>query len=149
MVSDQLVVRHKRQHRSYEDATEKRSIMHADRQILNDNQDLIAKHNSQHVFKVELSPDSYYNMDMLKKQYAKVHIDIDALFAEQEKIDNLLLSSDDDSLKTQSARLAYKIRDLQSYSRVAREIIWQYKYKRSLNAWISRSLDSYMRVSKI
>ncbi|KAH9273715.1 hypothetical protein BASA83_004049 [Batrachochytrium salamandrivorans] len=66
VVLDQLVVRHKRQHRSYEDATEERSIIHAELQLFKDSQKLMRKHNSQHVFKVKLSPNSCYNMDILK-----------------------------------------------------------------------------------
>ncbi|KAH6573543.1 hypothetical protein BASA62_002917 [Batrachochytrium salamandrivorans] len=110
IVLDQLITRHKENHRSYTDATEKRSIMHSELQLFKDSQKLMTKHNSKNEVKVELSPDSCYNMDMLKKQYAKVHRDIDKLLVEQKTIDNLLLSSDDDALKVQSEQIADKLR---------------------------------------
>ncbi|KAH6598854.1 hypothetical protein BASA50_003361 [Batrachochytrium salamandrivorans] len=125
IVLDQLITRHKENHRSYEDATEKRSIIHAELQLLKDSQKLMTKHNSKNEVKVELSPDSCYNMDMLKKQYNKVLKDIDNSLVEQKTIDNLLLSSDDDALKTQSAQLADRIRILENYNGAAREILWQ------------------------
>ncbi|KAH9257123.1 hypothetical protein BASA81_004673 [Batrachochytrium salamandrivorans] len=149
IVLDQLITRHKENHRSYEDATEKRSIIHAELQLLKDSQKLMTKHNSKNEVKVELSPDSCYNMDMLKKQYNKVLKDIDNSLVEQKTIDNLLISSNDDALKTQSAQLADRIRILENYNGAAREILWQHEHGQSIDEWISESLDSYMRVSKI
>ncbi|KAH9261356.1 hypothetical protein BASA82_001014 [Batrachochytrium salamandrivorans] len=149
VVLDQLVVRHKRQHRSYEDATEERSIIHAELQLFKDSQKLMRKHNSQHVFKVKLSPNSCYNMDILKTQYDKMLKRIDALFAKQKAIDNLLLSYNDDALKTQSAQLADKIRILENYNGAAREIIWQHEHGQSIDEWISESLDSYMQNARV
>ncbi|KAH6565787.1 hypothetical protein BASA82_001011 [Batrachochytrium salamandrivorans] len=149
IVLDQLITRHKENHRSYTDATEKRSIMHSELQLFKDSQKLMTKHNSKNEVKVELSPDSCYNMDMLKKQYAKVHRDIDKLLVEQKTIDNLLLSSDDDALKVQSEQIADKLRILQNYNGAAREILWKHEHGQSIDEWISESLDSYMQNARV
>ncbi|KAH6602495.1 hypothetical protein BASA61_001061 [Batrachochytrium salamandrivorans] len=109
----------------------------------------MTKHNSKNEVKVELSPDSCYNMDMLKKQYAKVHRDIDKLLVEQKTIDNLLLSSDDDALKVQSEQIADKLRILQNYNGAAREILWKHEHGQSIDEWISESLDSYMQNARV
>ncbi|KAH6573542.1 hypothetical protein BASA62_002916 [Batrachochytrium salamandrivorans] len=149
IVLDQLVVRHKENHRSYTDATAKRRNLSAEPHIFSDNQRLIAVYNYQHGAQVGLSPNSCYNMDILKTQYDRVHRDIDESLVEQAKLRSAISVSDDGALKTQSAQLAYKIRDLQSYSRVAREIIWQHINGRPIGVWISRLLDPYIENDKI
>ncbi|KAH6565788.1 hypothetical protein BASA82_001010 [Batrachochytrium salamandrivorans] len=149
IVLDQLVVRHKENHRSYTDATAKRRNLSAEPHIFRDNQRLIAVYNYQHGAQVGLSPNSYYNMDILKTQYDRVHRDIDESLVEQAKLRSAISVSDDGALKTQSAQLAYKIRDLQSYSRVAREIIWQHINGQPIGVWISKLLDPYIENDKI
>ncbi|KAH6565783.1 hypothetical protein BASA82_001016 [Batrachochytrium salamandrivorans] len=149
IVLDQLVVRHKRQHRSYEDAMTERHDANVEIKLFKENQEIIAAYNSKNEVKVELSPDSCYNMEILTAQYNKVLKDIDALFAKQKAIDNLLLSSNDDALKTQSAQLADKIRILENYNGAAREILWQHEHGQSIDEWISKSLDSYMQNTRV
>ncbi|KAH9261349.1 hypothetical protein BASA82_001007 [Batrachochytrium salamandrivorans] len=149
IVLDQLVVRHKENHRSYTDATAKRRNLNAEPHIFRDNQRLIAVYNYQHGAQVGLSPNSCYNMDILETQYDRVHRDIDESLVEQAKLRSAISVSDDGALKTQSAQLAYKIRDLQSYSRVAREIIWQHMNGQPIGVWISRLLDPYIENDKI
>ncbi|KAH9250810.1 hypothetical protein BASA83_010037 [Batrachochytrium salamandrivorans] len=149
MVADQLTTVYKGQTWPYEDAMTKRRDANAALQLLNDNQKMIAAYNSQHGIQVELSPNTYYNMGILTAQYDKVLKDIETLLAEQKTIDNLVLSSNDDALKAKSAQLENEIHDLRSYSKIAREILWEHKYNLPLGTWISESLNSYLWNAKI
>ncbi|KAH6588765.1 hypothetical protein BASA61_005829 [Batrachochytrium salamandrivorans] len=149
MMADELTTEYQEQRWYYINSIIMRSYAHAEVQILNDNQKLIAEHNSKNEVKVGPSPNSCYNTDMLKKQYDRILKDIDVVLAEQKKIRDAMLLPGGDAFKDQSKQLDNMIRILQSYNVVARRILWQHMYSRPLGAGISESLDSYMHNIKI
>ncbi|KAH6569776.1 hypothetical protein BASA60_008128 [Batrachochytrium salamandrivorans] len=149
IVSDQLASRHKENHQHYIAAKERRRNVNAALQLSKGNYKLVDDYNSNNGAQVGLSPNTCYNMNMLETQYDKALEDIDASLAEQKRIDNLVLSSDDDSLKAQSAQLENTIQDLQIYRNIAGGILWKHKYKQPIGVWISESLDSYLQMLKI
>ncbi|KAH9261348.1 hypothetical protein BASA82_001006 [Batrachochytrium salamandrivorans] len=149
MMLDELVVRHKENHQSYTDATAKRRDANAALHLFRDNQSLMAVYNYQNGAQVGFSPNSCYNMEILKTQYDRVRRDIDALFAEQAKLRSAISVSDDGALKTQSAQIADRIQDLQSYSGAAGDILWQHENGQPINTWISKLLDPYIENDKI
>ncbi|KAH9250808.1 hypothetical protein BASA83_010035 [Batrachochytrium salamandrivorans] len=149
MVSDELTYRKNEQHQSYINAMKSSNELYAKLQLLKENQELIAEHNFKNVFKVEPSPNSCYNMDMLRKQYDKVLKDIDASLVEQKKLKGAMLLPGGNAFKAQKEEFDTKVPILQSYSEVARRIMWEYMYGQSIGAWISKSLNSYMQNAKI
>ncbi|KAH9250790.1 hypothetical protein BASA81_011378 [Batrachochytrium salamandrivorans] len=149
MMADELTTGYQEQRWYYINSMTMRSYVHAELQILNDNQKLIVEHNSKNVAQVELSPNSCYNTGILEKQYDKVLKDIGELLAEQKKIRGAMLLPGGDALKAKSKQLDSMIRILQHYNVVARRILWQHMYSQPLGAGISESLDLYMQNIKI
>ncbi|KAH9250787.1 hypothetical protein BASA81_011375 [Batrachochytrium salamandrivorans] len=149
MMADELTTGYQEQNWYYINSIAMRSYAHAELQLLNDNQKLIAEHNSKNEVKVGPSPNSCYNTNMLKKQYDKVLRDIDVVLAEQKKINDAMLLPGGNAFKDQSKQLDNMIRILQHYNVVARRILWQHMYSRPLGAGISESLDLYMHNIKI
>ncbi|KAH6587352.1 hypothetical protein BASA50_001281 [Batrachochytrium salamandrivorans] len=114
MVTYELAARHKEQSRSYINSMKRRNEMYAELQLLKENQELIAEHNSKNVFKVGLSHGSCYNTGILKKQYGKVLKDIDESLAEQKRIKGAMLLPGSDAFEDQSKKLDNTIRILQT-----------------------------------
>ncbi|KAH6587355.1 hypothetical protein BASA50_001284 [Batrachochytrium salamandrivorans] len=133
MVSDQLTAEYSEQHWRYEDAMTKRRDANAELKLLKENQELIAAYNSDYGIQVELSPNSCYSMGILLSQYDKALKRIDKLLVKQQTIDNAISVSNDDALKAKSAQLENEIQDLQSYSKIAKEILKQHKYNLPLD----------------
>ncbi|KAH9250809.1 hypothetical protein BASA83_010036 [Batrachochytrium salamandrivorans] len=149
MVTYELAARHKEQSRSYINSMKRRNEMYAELQLLKENQELIAEHNSKNVFKVGLSHGSCYNTGILKKQYGKILKDIGESLAEQKRIKGAMLLPGSDAFEDQSKKLDNTIRILQHYNVVARRILWQQMNGQPIGAWISKFLDSYMQNIKI
>ncbi|KAH6566266.1 hypothetical protein BASA62_006811 [Batrachochytrium salamandrivorans] len=149
MVADELIALYKDKYRTYMDAKERRRNANAALQLLKENQELIAEHNSKNVIQVGLSHGSSYNLDMLEIQYDKVLKDIDALFAEQKKIGGVNFLYSDDAFKAKREEFDNQVLTLQSYSGFARRILWHYKYNWSIDAWVSEFLSPYMQNAKI
>ncbi|KAH6566243.1 hypothetical protein BASA62_006788 [Batrachochytrium salamandrivorans] len=82
-------------------------------------------------------------------KYDKVLKDIDASLVEQKKLKGAMLLPGGNAFKAQKEEFDTKVPILQSYSEVARRIMWEYMYGQSIGAWISKSLNSYMQNAKI
>ncbi|KAH6563070.1 hypothetical protein BASA60_010856 [Batrachochytrium salamandrivorans] len=149
MLSDQLIVRYVAQIRYYKNVIAKSNAIQAKIELLKNNQKLIAEHNFKNKDKVRLSPSSFYNIGILRIQFAKILKDIDNSLVEQKRISDAMLQSSDDALKAQSVQLENTIQGLKSQSRATREILWEYKHGRSIDAWIVTSFSSYMQMLKI
>ncbi|KAH9266665.1 hypothetical protein BASA83_010472 [Batrachochytrium salamandrivorans] len=149
MLSDQLIVRYITQLRYYKSTITKSNAIQAKIELLKNNQKLIAEHNSKNKDKVGLSPSSFYNIGILRIQFAKILKDIDNSLVEQKRISDAMLQSSDDALKAQSVQLENTIQGLKSQSRATREILWKYKYGQSMDTWIVTFFSSYMQMLKI
>ncbi|KAH6592608.1 hypothetical protein BASA50_007984 [Batrachochytrium salamandrivorans] len=126
---DEFADRHMKQIQHYINAMARSNDANAELELLKKNRKLMTEHNSNHEAQVELSPNFFYNVDILKIQYAKILKDIEDSLVEQKTIDNAMRVSDDDALKVQSAQIAYKIQVLKSHSRVARGILWEHRFQ--------------------
>ncbi|KAH6587334.1 hypothetical protein BASA50_001263 [Batrachochytrium salamandrivorans] len=133
MVSDQLTAGYSEQHWRYEDAMKKRRDANAALQLLKENQKLIAAYNSDYGIQVELSPNSCYSMGILLSQYGKALKDISRLSVKHKEISDDMRVSDDYAFEDQSKQLENEIQDLQSYSKIAKEILKQHKYNLPLD----------------
>ncbi|KAH9244377.1 hypothetical protein BASA81_018224 [Batrachochytrium salamandrivorans] len=145
---DEFVDRHMKQIQHYINAMERSNDANAELELLKKNRKLMTEHNSNHEAQVELSPNFFYNVGILKIQYAKILKDIEDSLVEQKTIDNAMRVSDDDALKVQSAQIAYKIQVLKSHSRVARGILWEHRYNQPIDEWISTHFYPYMQMLK-
>ncbi|KAH6586163.1 hypothetical protein BASA50_000629 [Batrachochytrium salamandrivorans] len=135
--------------RYYKSTITKSNAIQAKIELLKNNQKLIAEHNSKNKDKVRLSPSSFYNIGILRIQFAKILKDIDNSLVEQKRISDAMLQSSDDALKAQSVQLENTIQGLKSQSRATREILWKYKYGQSMDTWIVTFFSSYMQMLKI
>ncbi|KAH9263445.1 hypothetical protein BASA83_013171 [Batrachochytrium salamandrivorans] len=123
MVSDESVVRYIEQHQRYTDDMTIRNEMYAELQLLKENQELIAKHNSKNEVKVELSPNSCYNIGILETQYDDIIKDTDRLLVKHKRIRDAMLLPGGDAFEDQSKELENTIQNLQHYNVVARRIL--------------------------
>ncbi|KAH6586436.1 hypothetical protein BASA50_000392 [Batrachochytrium salamandrivorans] len=121
-----------------------RRDVYVELQLLKDSHALIAKHNADLGTQLRLSPNSCYNINILKKQYAKILKKIDESLVKQEKISEAMRVSSDDVLKAKSVQLENHLRIFQSYNGAARRILWKHKYNKPLNAWVSEFLSTYL-----
>ncbi|KAJ1336624.1 hypothetical protein BSLG_007406 [Batrachochytrium salamandrivorans] len=145
ILANELDIRQSEHHHSYIDTKTKCRNANAALRVFQKNQDLIAKHNFDNEAQVESSPNSLYNIGILKKQYDEALEDLERLHAEQQKISDAISAPDDDASKAQRERLENTIQDLKSYSRVAGEILWAYKNTLLIGVWIPTSIDSYIQ----
>ncbi|KAH6574631.1 hypothetical protein BASA50_001260 [Batrachochytrium salamandrivorans] len=149
MASDELFARYKEQHQNHKDAMAERNEMYTELQILKGNQKLIAEHNSKNVAQVGLSPNSCYNIGILKKQYDDITKDIDKSSVKHKEINDAMRIYSGSVFRAESERLENEIHTLQNYNVVARRILCQHMNGQSIGAWISTFLDSYMHNIKI
>ncbi|KAH6565624.1 hypothetical protein BASA62_007124 [Batrachochytrium salamandrivorans] len=106
---DEFADRHMKQIQHYINDTARSNDANAELELLQENRKLMTEHNSNHEAQVELSTSSFYNINILKIQFAKILKDIEDSLVEQKTIDNAMRVSDDDALKVQSVQIAYKI----------------------------------------
>ncbi|KAH6564314.1 hypothetical protein BASA62_007998, partial [Batrachochytrium salamandrivorans] len=72
------------EHNSYQTDIDKNlGILSAELYLLEDNQKLIAKHNVEHVVQLTPSPNSFFNLDILKDQYNNYLNDIKILLGQR------------------------------------------------------------------
>ncbi|KAH6576708.1 hypothetical protein BASA50_008487 [Batrachochytrium salamandrivorans] len=123
MVSDESVVRYIEQHQRYTYDMTIRNEMYAELQLLKENQELIAKHNSKNEVKVELSPNSCYNIGILETQYDDIIKDTDRLLVKHKRTRDAMILPGGDALKAESKKFENEIHTLQHYNVVAKRIL--------------------------
>ncbi|KAH6586501.1 hypothetical protein BASA50_000455 [Batrachochytrium salamandrivorans] len=144
MLADELTAKYRKQYHAYIDAMTECGTAKAELQLLRYNQKLIAEYNADHEVKVRISPNSFYNIDILKIQYADILKQIDKLLVEQKAMWESTRVFGGSVFRGQSEELENAIRALQIYSGVAREIVWQHKYGQSIGEWSARYDSLYL-----
>ncbi|KAH6577163.1 hypothetical protein BASA62_001021 [Batrachochytrium salamandrivorans] len=114
MMADESAVGYQEQHQRYTDDMTIRNEMYAELQLLKGNQKLIAKHNSKNEVKVELSPNSCYNIGILETQYDDIIKDTDRLLVKHKRTRDAMLLPGGDALKAESKKFENTIQNLQT-----------------------------------
>ncbi|KAH9246878.1 hypothetical protein BASA81_015559 [Batrachochytrium salamandrivorans] len=144
MLADELTAKYRKQYHAYIYAMTERGTAKAELQLLRYNQKLIAEYNADHEVKVRISPNSFYNIYILKIQYADILKHIDKLLVEQKAMRESTRVFGGNVFRGQSEELENAIRALQIYSGVARGIVWQHKYGQSIGEWSAEYLNLYL-----
>ncbi|KAH6582152.1 hypothetical protein BASA61_008660 [Batrachochytrium salamandrivorans] len=112
------------EHNSYQTDIDKNlGILSAELYLLEDNQKLIAKHNVEHVVQLTPSPNSFFNLDILKDQYNNYLNDIKILLGQEDrlrKLGPLLIVIE---LQTLQQRVKGSMPVSQRYAGVAKRIL--------------------------
>ncbi|KAH6569258.1 hypothetical protein BASA62_005006 [Batrachochytrium salamandrivorans] len=144
MLADELTAKYRKQYYAYIDAMTECGTAKAELQMLRYNQRLIAEYNADHEDQVRISPNSFYNIEILKIQYIDILNQIDKLLVEQKAMWESTRVFGGNVFRGQSEELENAIRVLQIYSGVARRIVWQHKYSQSISEWSARYLNLYL-----
>ncbi|KAH6569259.1 hypothetical protein BASA62_005007 [Batrachochytrium salamandrivorans] len=144
MLADELTAKYRKQYHAYIDAMTECGTAKAELQLLRYNQKLIAEYNADHEVKVRISPNSFYNIYILKIQYADILKQIDKLLVEQKAMWESTRVFGGSVFRGQSEELENAIRALQIYSGVARGIVWQHKYGQSIGEWTAKYDSLYL-----
>ncbi|KAH6573336.1 hypothetical protein BASA62_002998 [Batrachochytrium salamandrivorans] len=139
-----LVSKYKKYYWFYTEARGTRDNAKAELQLLRENQELLNEYNSKHGAQVGPSPNSLYNVGVLKKQNDDILREIEVLLVKYNRIKSDEEMYDARLFSAQSGELRDDIRVLQIQSGIAKKILENYKSTRSIGDWIKDAAGLYM-----
>ncbi|KAH6597556.1 hypothetical protein BASA61_003125 [Batrachochytrium salamandrivorans] len=116
----------------------------AELQLLRENHELLNEYNSKYGAQVGPSPNSLYNVGVLKKQNDDILREIEVLLVKYNRIKSDEEMYDARLFSAQSGELRDDIRVLQIQSGIAKKILENYKSTRSIGDWIKDAAGLYM-----
>ncbi|KAH6566527.1 hypothetical protein BASA50_009372 [Batrachochytrium salamandrivorans] len=142
---DGLTAEYNIQYRYYIKTRKGRDNARIELDLLLKNQELIADYNSKHDVKTGPSPNSCYNLVLLKKQIDHIPKEIEGLLAKWERI-KVDKDRSRDSLKTWKAEYNDRMRRREKQREIVKDILRKHEQNQPIGAQVREFFNSYRRM---